>query len=274
MSQTVNGLFRVRYGQNLELNRMVRAVPPAGVNFVGRAMRNNGVTARVLLPAGVVAADPGELSVALGGNGVLSTYVQPEPFVTGRDVAILTPIDGDMPTAERLWWARCILANRYRHSYGRQANRSLGSLVLPEQVPDFVHVTRMPDLDRARQPQSRPQPLPALEDWSEWRLDALFDVLKGRRLTRRQRRPGGTPYIAASMRNNGLVGQVDLQPALPTPSITVPYNGNGVAYAFVQRIPFCASDDVQVLVPKTTADVGALLFVCSVIRGCPGSRRT
>jgi len=166
-------------------------VAPAGVNFVGRAMRNNGVTVRVLLPAGVVAADPGELSVALGGNGVLSTYVQPEPFVTGRDVAILTPIDGDMPTAERLWWARCILANRYRHSYGRQANRSLGSLVLPEQVPNFVHVTRMPDLDRARQPQSRPQqPLPALEDWSEWRLDALFDVLKGRRLTRRQRRPG------------------------------------------------------------------------------------
>ncbi len=68
------------------------------------------------------------------------------------------------------------------------------------------------------------------------------------------------------MRNNGLVGQVDLQPAFPTPSITVPYNGNGVAYAFVQRIPFCASDDVQVLVPKTTADVGALLFVCSVLR--------
>lgn len=135
---TVADLFETKYGQSLELNRMVRTGPPDGVNFVGRAMRNNGVTARVVLPPGVTAGNAGELTVALGGNGVLSTYVQNEPFVCGRDVMILIPRNADMPLAEKLWWGRCILANRYRYSYGRQANRSLSTLALPAEIPAFV----------------------------------------------------------------------------------------------------------------------------------------
>ena len=101
-------------------------------------MRNNGVTARVIVPAGVALGLPGELTVAMSGNGVLSTFVQPEEFVCGYHVAILTPQDESMPLYERLWWGQCILANRYRYSFGRQANRSLASLSLPDEIPAYV----------------------------------------------------------------------------------------------------------------------------------------
>jgi hypothetical protein len=124
-------LFDLRPGHSLELIRMQRAVAPEGVNFVGRAIKNNGVTARVHLPKDAVAGEAGQLTVALGGNGVLSTFVQTEPFLCGRDVAILVAKNATMSVAEKIWWSTCIYANRYRFSYGRQANRTLASMLLP-----------------------------------------------------------------------------------------------------------------------------------------------
>lgn len=133
----VDELFALRYGQSLELNRLEKVRAPEGINFVSRASKNNGVTARVTSEPSWQLGAPGELTVALGGNGVLSTFIQPEPFVCGRDVMILSPHDSAMSDAEKLWWARCIWENRYRYSYGRQANRSLGGLVLPV-LPGFI----------------------------------------------------------------------------------------------------------------------------------------
>jgi len=126
----VGDLFDIRYGQSLELNRLTQVIPPEGVNFVSRTDRNNGVSARVAVSDRVPLGQPGELSVALGGSP-LATFLQPEPFVCGRDVAILTA-KNPMTDAEKLYWALCIRANRYRFSYGRQANRTLAGLVLPQ----------------------------------------------------------------------------------------------------------------------------------------------
>ena len=145
MTQRLDQIFDLRYGHSLELNALMQVEPPAGVNFVSRAMGNNGVTARVVVD--VAPAEPGEISVALGGNGVLSTFVQPEPFVCGRDVMILTAKDPSMTVSEKLWWARCIWENRYRFSYGRQANRTLSSLLVPAKVPDWVYSTELPTHD-------------------------------------------------------------------------------------------------------------------------------
>ena len=41
----VSDLFEVKYGSNLELNKLER--DPAGINFVSRTERNNGVSAKV-----------------------------------------------------------------------------------------------------------------------------------------------------------------------------------------------------------------------------------
>lgn len=255
--------FDLRYGHSLELNALKRAKRPDGVNFVGRAMGNNGVTARVY--SDVAPAPAGDLSVALGGNGILSTFVQPEPFVCGRDVMILTPRSGDMSIQERLFWGRCIWSNRYRFSYGRQANRTLGSLIVPDAAPKWIASIVLPSNDALAHPAGEPIDLGKPRDWASFVLGELFTIKKGKRVTKANRDAGPTRFIGASEKNNGITDHVNLEPNFPAGCITVPYNGS-VGWAFYQDEPFFACDDVNVLVPNQPADKLALLLVCAMIR--------
>ncbi len=224
----VDEIFAVRYGHSLQLNRLRQVEPPDGVNFIGRAMHHNGVTARVVPPADVALGMAGELTVALNGNGVLSTFVQPEPFVTAFHVAILAPLDNEMSLSAKLWWARCILANRYRFSYGRQANRSLSTLELPAEVPRFVAESILPDFTAAKGAAGEATSLPNPSRWGRWDLGELFELRKGHRITKRRREKGPTPFVGAAMRNNGITDWFRGEPEFPSGAITVPYNGNGV----------------------------------------------
>ena len=256
-------IFDLRYGHSLELNALEQVTAPDGVNFASRAMGNNGITARVATSA--VPGLPGEITVALGGNGVLSSFVQPEPFVCGRDVMILTAKDSSMTTVEKLWWCRCIWENRHKFSYGRQANRTLGSLLVPDEAPAWVSELSVPThggLSRAIAP---PVDLSDPQGWPLFALENLFTVKKGRRVTKSQRVPGSTRFIGASEKNNGITDMCDLEPMFDAHCLTVPYNGS-VGFAFYQDQPFCASDDVQVLIPKSDVTRWALLFVASIIR--------
>lgn len=265
MIQRLDEIFNLRYGHSLELNALTQVEPPNGVNFVSRAMGNNGVTARVTVD--VEPAKSGEMSVALGGNGVLSTFVQPEPFVCGRDVMILTAKDPSMTVSEKLWWARCIWENRYRFSYGRQANRTLGSLLVPAELPEWVCSTELPTHDGLAKAAGAPVAFidPTGPEWREFPLQDLFEVRKGRRVTKADRSPGATRFIGASEKNNGITDLADLAPIFPSGTITVAYNGS-VGNAFFQDQDYFACDDVNVLVPKYPMSRWVQLFIAAIIK--------
>jgi len=129
-------LFSVTYGVNLELNKMIHC--PSGIPFVGRSERNNGVTGRVKQLSNVTPNPSGTLSVA-GGGSVLATFLQLEPYYSGRDLFYLTPLV-DMTNNQKLYYCACIRVNRYRYSYGRQANKTLKDLLLPamNEIPAWV----------------------------------------------------------------------------------------------------------------------------------------
>lgn len=133
----ISELFSVTYGVNFELNRMTP--DSSGIPFVGRSDRNNGVTARVSAIQGVTPNPAGTLSVA-GGGSVLATFLQFEPYYSGRDLFYLTPLFA-MSDSQKLYYCACIRANRYRYSYGRQANKTLKDLLIPDltSVPDWVN---------------------------------------------------------------------------------------------------------------------------------------
>jgi len=142
---TVSELFVCEYGHSLELNSLQLSAERDAVNFVGRAARGNGVTARVKPIEGLAPANAGSVTVALGGQGGAGVaFLQPFPFYCGRDVMILTA-RAEMTDQEKLWWAICITANRYRFGFGRQANKSLPTLVLPSQnkIPNWVNMTNL-----------------------------------------------------------------------------------------------------------------------------------
>lgn len=129
-------LFSVTYGVNLELNRMSASAD--GIPFVGRSDRNNGVTARVAPILGILPNPAGTLSVA-GGGSVLATFLQFEQYYSGRDLFYLSPLM-PMTDSQKLYYCACIRSNRYRYSYGRQANKTLKELLIPDldDVPDWV----------------------------------------------------------------------------------------------------------------------------------------
>jgi hypothetical protein len=265
MTQRLDQIFDLRYGHSLELNVLEQVMPPDGVNFVSRAMGSNGVTARVVVD--IEPAKPGEMSVALGGNGVLSTFVQPEPFVCGRDVMILTAKDPSMMVSEKLWWARCIWENRYRFSYGRQANRTLGSLLVPAEVPGWVYSTELPTHDGLAKAAGDPVAFidPTGAGWHEFQLQDLFEVKKGRRVTKADRSHGATRFIGASDKNNGITDLADLVPIFPSGTLTVAYNGS-VGSTFFQNQDYFACDDVNVLVPKYPMSRWIQLFIATIIK--------
>lgn len=136
---SLDSIFEVNYGLNLELNKL--RLDPDGVNFVSRTSRNNGVSAKVAVVKGLAALPAGLLTVA-GGGSVLETFVQNEPFYSGRDLYYLTPPE-NMPLEEKLYYCMVIRTNRYRYSFGRQANRTLRGILIParSEVPTWVHAS-------------------------------------------------------------------------------------------------------------------------------------
>lgn len=132
----VSDLFDVVYGSNLELNAL--EPDPDGVNFVSRTAQNNGVSAKVKYVSGEEPIDAGVLTVA-GGGSVAETFLQPEPFYSGRDLFYLRP-KVPMSVEQKLFFCMCIRANKFRFNYGRQANKTLRELLIPDiaEVPDWA----------------------------------------------------------------------------------------------------------------------------------------
>ena len=265
---TVNDLFDVRYGHSLELNRLELCSASEGVAFVSRKSGDNGIAAFVREIPDLPPAISGQLTCALSGNGVLSTFIQERPFYTAFHVACLAPKIA-LNKTQLLYYCACIKANRYRYNYGRQANRTLRSIILPspDKFPDWVGSTAVDRFTGADQP-ATPKSLKLSDptQWPEYRLGDLFQIKKGKRLTKAQMTPGATPFVGAIDNNNGLTAFIGQPTIHQGNTITVNYNGNGVAEAFYQPKPFWCSDDVNVLYPKFPLTSAIALFVTTVIR--------
>jgi hypothetical protein len=110
-----------------------------------------------------------------------------------------------------------------------------------------------------------PNLFPDQDGWVLFKLSELFEIKKGKRLTKADQTDGQTPYIGAIDSNNGVSGYIGQKPIHSGGTITVSYNGS-VAEAFYQPVPFWATDDVNVLYPKFSMSPELALFICTIIR--------
>jgi hypothetical protein len=266
----LNQLFNVEYGNKFDLNKMeLMSKAASGINFVNRSSRNCGVSAVVAPVPGQNPFQAGNITVSLGGS-LLASFVQLEPFYTGQNVAVLEPKE-EMSFAEKLYVCMCITHNRFRYStFGREANRTLRTLPIParSEFPAWLidcDVTQLEAEFAKPRHADQSAPLNPLS-WKWFGLSTLFDIRKGKRLTKADMQSGRTPFISAIDSNNGLRQRVSAAPMHPENVITVNYNGNGVAEAFYQPEPFFASDDVNVLYPKFELELATALFICAIIR--------
>jgi len=103
--------------------------------------------------------------------------------------------------------------------------------------------------------------------WGSFALGTLFNIVKGKRLTKAEMKSGETPFIGSSALNNGCTAMIgNDKNQHPENTITVCYNGS-VGETFYQDQPYIASDDVNVLYPKFTMNRQIALFIVPLIKG-------
>lgn len=101
--------------------------------------------------------------------------------------------------------------------------------------------------------------------WEWFELGKLFELKKGKRLTKNNMQAGDTPFIGSSEQDNGITSHINKKAIHKGNTISVTYNGS-VAEAFYQPVDFWASDDVNVLYSNFSLNKYIALFLTSIIR--------
>ena len=257
----VSDLFTLHQGNGLELMH-IGTSDNSDINFVSRTAQNNGVVAQVDKMDNIEPFPAGCLTVALGGS-VMSSFMQLKPFYTAFHIMVLKP-KRHMILQEKLYYCMCIKANAYKYSYGRQANKTLKNIELPDVIPEWVYSMSVEPLQTKNKKQIYELKSPNV--WCEYVLGDLFTFHKGKRLTKEDMIEGKVNFLGAISENNGIRQFIDVEPMYQPNCITVNYNGS-VGEAFYQSKPFWASDDVNVLYAKNwELNKYIALFVATVIK--------
>ena len=179
-----------------------------------------------------------------------------------HQIAVLTP-KKPMGKKEKLYYCLCIQKNAYRFNYGRQADRTLKGIMMPDTIPDWVRGTEIKPVSTAITCSG----MVDATDWKDYRMDFIFTFQKGKRLTKENMASGNINFLGAISDNNGVRDKINTEYFWKPNCITVNYNGS-VGEAFYQQKPFWASDDVNILYAKDFWEMNKFvaMFLITVIK--------
>lgn len=253
----VSDLFDVKYGVNLELNACEKCESTAvnSVNFVARTAENNGVSSHVVVIDNVTPQKSGLISVA-GGGSVLSTFFQPEPFYSGRDLYTLEA-KTNISIEAKMFVITVLEQNKYRYSYGRQANKTLPDLLLKLPItedgdPDWkfmedyiksLHHKPLTTKNKARQASEL-----KVQDWKPFVTSRLFPILENGKANQQMLDEGDACfYVGAKKAGNGVMLHCQRDEALITKGNCIVFicNGQGsVGFANYMDVDFIGTTDI------------------------------
>lgn len=221
-------IFNCWYGVNLELINCEEN--NKGIPFVSRTACNNGVVTRVSPIQGVDPNPQHTLSLA-GGGSVLSCFYQDEPYYSGRDLFILSPIE-EMTKEEMILYSYVISTNKYKYNYGRQANKTFQDLMLPElnEIKELVEITINSDYKLKRTPLS---PIGITFDsvkWDWFDVKEIFpriEKCKCSNATELLEDGDDIAYIGAKKSDNGVMRYVKYDETLVTEGNCIVFIGDG-----------------------------------------------
>ena len=266
----ISDIFNVHYGINLELVHLTECnkTDYNAIPFVSRTEKNNGVSAFVEKEIEIPPNPAHTLSVA-GGGSVLSTFYQPIPYYSGRDIYILIP-KKEMSVIEMLAYSKYISANKFRYNYGRQANKTLKDLLIPKKIPSDLISKLKKYYDKIN---SQISPKPDInekiklntENWKSFNLIDLFEI-KGSKTTPllelQEYGIGRYPYVTTQATNNGVEGFYDF---FTEEGNVLTIDSAVVGYCAYQKLPFSASDHVEKLIPKFEMNDYVALFFTTIL---------
>ncbi|MDP3058009.1 MAG: restriction endonuclease subunit S [bacterium] len=186
-----------------------------------------------------------------------------------------------MNNAQKLFYCQCLKANKFRFSYGRQANVTLPDLLIPtlDSIPDYVSsfslknygVTLLKECSFICEASTYPHSDETVP------LEQLFFVENGvasSTLLRSKKRENSNwiPYIRPSYRQEtSLDAYVNRQLILPEKifprgTLYVSTDGQGShTYAYVSTFEFIPNSNVSVLKPKRIMSLQEKLFYAMCI---------
>ncbi len=244
----IDDLFILKNGNSFELIDM-QIDKNSEVNFVSRTSSNNGVVESVEKVDGIEPYPAGTISVALSGNGVCSAFVQTKPYYTAYHVMVLYP-KRELSLAEKLFYCMCIKANAYRYAWGRQANKTLKNIDLPDQVPGWVAETKIvPIRSRIKKEKNEIQ----VSNWKYFKLggeDGIFQFENCKCGNAGELDVGDDIfYIGAKKNNNGVMKKVAYNENLVTKGNCIVFicDGQGsVGYTNYMGVDFIGSTTLAV----------------------------
>lgn len=254
----LSDIFDIYSGSSLDFGKQVEDYN--GINFVSRNSNNNGVVGRVQLDTEMKIYRKGDITVPLGGSYLLSAFVQDEDFVTAQNVAVLRP-KNYMKEIEKWFYCYVLRENRFKFSaFGREVNKYLRDIEVPDEIPNWVYEARIETIG-TNNINNKSIKLEA-EHWQYFKLSKLFNIHAGKYYATTEYSEGETPHISATLKNNGVNKEIDLEPD---------FNGNTIttekiwSTAFYQPDPYCATSDNNIFNPKFNLNVYIGLFIATVI---------
>lgn len=277
----IKDLFEVVYGVNLELVNCIQTDKKNGIPFVSRTSKNNGVVAYIEEDYDLIPNPAHTISVA-GSGSVLSSFYQEKPYYSGRDLYYLKP-KVQLSVMQMLYYCMILQANKYRYNYGRQANKTLKNIGIPDvsAIPTaFLEVNIGIDKKSFSDENIILNP----NNWKKFKYHEIFDIKNGYYNKKPSKTEIGTiPFIGATEYNNGITDyfsefDIDInhkstksnyhswdKKVFKPNCITVSNNGS-IGNAFYQEKEFTCTHDVNVLYLKEKElNKYIAMFLCTLI---------
>lgn len=273
-------LFYIYPGSKLDFEKQEQA--ESGVLFISRNSNNNGVVGRVVVDEKTKLYNKGDITVPLGGEYLLSAFVQDEKFVTAQNVAVLRA-KNTMSDIEKWFYCYVLRENRFKFcAFGREVNKYIQDIEVPDIIPDWVYKVNFNQL--STNISLSKNLILDTSYWVSFKYDEIFIIKKGFYNKKPEHNTeGNIPFLGAIDSNNGVTEYYSLEDIkaasktgddnnahienkiFPPNAICVTNNGS-VGYAYYQAESFTCSHDVTPLYRKGgDFNKYTALFVISVI---------
>ncbi len=271
----IDELFEVYRGKTLSANH--REEYQGSIPCINGSAANNGILCRLdssIQELGFKLHKAPALSLSRVGNAG-KTFVQNEDFFVADNAFCLklrscdnifvyqflsVLLDLEM---KKYCYGRTIAIERYRKIRIKLPVQRSGEIDYAFMEDYIKRLHYQPVSTRIKK---SVQPL-SVGRWRVYSFGELFDIQKGKRLTKADMIPGDVNFLGAISENNGIRDRILTDFTWKPNCITVNYNGS-VGEAFYQDQPFWASDDVNILYAKQWWHMNKYnaLFILTVIK--------
>ncbi len=258
----LNDLFRIEYPKQMIFSE--QEINDDGINFISSKGTDNGVVCKITPNLQNKIYFAGAITVPLKGT-VLHAFYQKERFQIAHQIAVLYP-KRKMSDNEMFFYVLCIRNNKYKFNYGRQADKTLADILVPDKMPNLFREVNIARLEIVNdKPAISKKIILDYPSWTNFSLSNLFTIEGSATTSKIELEEYGNglyPYITTQTTNNGAEGFYNFY---TEDGGVITADSAVLGYCSYQALPFSASDHVEKLIPKFKLNIYIALFLITIL---------